>query len=268
MTSPGTARDVIQALGLNASAHDPRVSSQFPVVSATVTRVTPDMAVVRLRAQADQPGAVGLLPVSEFYRRNLTEGATFLVQVVEPAEGGRPAVVSTTRPGFPEALLVGISPEVRAGRVRVMGVARVPGVRTKIAVAATEAGLEPIAVCVGRKANRVSYMHAALAGERVDIVGYAADRATYLRRCLEPAKVSRVVIEGGDAVVYAPDHLMSAAVGESGLNSRLAGRLVGVRVTVVPDSQDPDPGAGDVVLAPSSLSEPPLAVEPGAISES
>jgi len=74
-----------------------------------------------------------------------------------------------------------------------------------------------------------------LLGERIDVVSWHPDQSDFLRSALAPASINRVEITEDEARAYAPGHQMSAAVGGSGLNSQLAGQLVGLRVTVIPD---------------------------------
>lgn len=204
---------------------EPAAPGALRVVTATITRATADVALLRTRDGVD-----AVMPVSEFYPdRRWAPGDRFELLVV--SDGDRP-LLSAVRPELVEALYAGVSPEVRAGQVRVMGVARAPGVRAKVAVAATVAGVDPVAACVGRAANRVQTVSRALGGERLDVVAWNPDRVTFLRNALAPAQVGEVRIDGHTATVHAPAHQMSAAVGGGGLNSALAGQLVGLLVTV------------------------------------
>jgi transcription termination/antitermination protein NusA len=143
-------------------------------------------------------------------------------------------MLSLTRPELVALLAEGIVPELRDGRVRIMGVSRAPGVRTKIAVAATVDDIDPVNVMVGRSANRVRSLGRMLANERVDIVAWHPDPAVYLANSLAPAAVLGVEISGDEATARVPQHQMAGAVGERGLNASLAGQLVGVTVLVVP----------------------------------
>lgn len=203
------------------------------VVTATVIAATPDVAVLRTASVEGSPALEAVLPATEWYpTRRWEVGATY--QLLQLDKGPRP-LLSAVRPEFIETLFAGVSPEIRSGAVRIMGIARHPGVRTKIAVAACEPGIDPIASCVGRSANRVRLISSILMGERLDVVAWHPDKAEFLRAALAPAAVTRIEIDADEARAYAPAHQMSAAVGGAGLNSQLAGQLVGLRVTVVPD---------------------------------
>lgn len=199
--------------------------SRLRVVTATVVSANPDVASLRTAA-----GSEGIMPVTEFYpNRRWAVGQTY--QLLQLGDGPRP-LLSAVRPELVEAVLMGLCPELRAGTVRIMGVARSPGVRTKLAVAPTEAGVDAVAACVGRGANRVKALIDALAGERVDVIAWHPDVTTYLRNALAPAEVTDVRIEGKKATAVAPSHMMSAAVGGAGLNSSLAGQLTGLHVVI------------------------------------
>jgi N utilization substance protein A len=218
---------IMAALGLTQEeAFEPRV------VTAKVVSATSDVALLRTANVGKRKGQDLVLPVTEWYPNSEWQ-VDDLVQVLQLDNGPR-SLASAARPELVEALFAGVSPEVRSGAVRIMGVARAVGVRCKVAVAATEPGVDPKAALIGRNANRVKAVSAALRNERIEIVAWHPEPAEYLRSALAPAEVSDVVIEDGKATAKAPHHLMSAAVGGSGLNSQLAGQLVGVQVTIVP----------------------------------
>lgn len=223
--------DLLANLGLDV----PEAVTSFEprVVIGTLTTVGPDAALVSFRSENGP--RVGVLPVTEAVRgRGWVTGAVHTLLQCEPALPGARPLLSAVRPGFVEALLTGVSPEVRDGRVRVMGVARRPGARVKVAVAATQAGVDAVASCVGRKHNRVDYLREALGGEQVDIVAYHQDPRVYLANALQPAKVLEVKIDPATrtAIATTMPHLVAAAVGGGGLNSSLAGRLLGVQVRI------------------------------------
>ena len=118
-----------------------------------------------------------------------------------------------------------------------MSIARAAGLRSKVAVASTGGTADPVAAMIGRDANRVKLVSQLLEGERIDIVAWSPVTETYLKNALAPAKVSRVQVTERGATAFAPAHQMSAAVGSSGLNSQLAGQLIGLPVIVAVDDQ-------------------------------
>jgi len=234
---PGTGPWVQE--GAAVAAVDPLVadlldvSSSFEprVVNAVVVAANADSASCRFTGP-DGKELTGILPLTECPPATSWSAGTALT-VVQVSEGSRP-MLSMTSPALVAALVAGVSPEVRLGTVRVMAVSRRAGVRTKVAVAATVAGVDPVGACVGRSHNRVDAIKKSLGGEQVDIVAWHPDPEVFLARCMQPAAVERVVIDTdkGVATVYAPKHQMSAAVGQHGLNSILAGDLVGALVRV------------------------------------
>lgn len=140
---------------------------------------------------------------------------------------------SAAGPDLVAALYEAVVPEIRDGAVRIMRIARVAGSRTKVAVAATQAGVDPVNTCVGPGVNRLRAVADHLGGDRIDVVAWHPDRDTFLTNAMAPAAARDVQENDGELFVRVPSHQMSAAVGEGGLNSFLAGELVGAKVTVV-----------------------------------
>lgn len=204
--------------------------STTSVVTATIESATPDVAICRLSTLSGS--LIGALPASSWYA-NIPWVVGESYQLLRLDNSTRPTLSATDNRLVTE-LFAGICPEIRSGEVRIMGVARSPGVRCKVAVAATHNSIDPIATCVGRSANRVRYVSQQLAGERVDVVAWHPDPAHALAAALAPAAVEGVDIDGSSASVLVARHQMSAAVGGQGLNSQLAGELLGLDVTIVP----------------------------------
>lgn len=217
-------QDLLDALGLTDAADH---LDRFVVV--TVVDDRRDLFEVTF---AD--GTVGWLPRSETPQvRPLHHNDRVLVAVTGE-HGGRP-VVSAIRPEIVAAALDGVVPELRDGTVRVMGVAREPGVRTKIAVAATVAGVDAVAAILGRASNRLKAAMVLLGGERVDVVAWHDNPAVYATNALGPVGATAAVVEeDGSVTVTVPDHLAPAALGGGALNVRLAVGLLGRRITIVP----------------------------------
>lgn len=213
--------NTLAALGL----FDVDANPDYRVVTATVTKASHDVALLRTHN-----GDSCIMPITEFYpNKRWSEGATY--QLLRTDSGPRP-VLSAVKPELVGLLLEGISPEVRNGDVRIMGIARGTGVRTKLAVASTVDTVDPIAAVVGRAANRVNALRALLQGERVDMVPWSPDRETFLRNALGPSTITSIEIEDNRARVVVPAHQHAAVVGGGGLNAALAGRLVGLIVSV------------------------------------
>jgi transcription termination/antitermination protein NusA len=125
-------------------------------------------------------------------------------------------------------------PEMAEGIVRVMGVAREPGFRAKIAVSSSEGDVDPVGACVGMKGSRVQNVVQELQGERIDIVTWSPDPAKYVYNALAPAHVSMVMAdeEANTLLVVVPNDQLSLAIGRQGQNVRLASKLIGWRIDV------------------------------------
>ena len=143
-------------------------------------------------------------------------------------------VVSRTHPGLIRRLFEIEVPEVYDGIVEIKSVAREPGLRSKVAVSSRESGLDPVGACVGPKGSRVRMVVSELRGERIDVVPWNEDPATYVANALSPAKVDRVLVvdDGHTATVIVPDDQLSLAIGKEGQNARLAAKLTGWRIDI------------------------------------
>ena len=143
-------------------------------------------------------------------------------------------VVSRTHPGLIRRLFEIEVPEVYDGIVELKSVAREPGMRSKVAVSSREPGLDPVGACVGPKGSRVRMVVSELRGERIDVVPWSEDPASYVAHALSPAKVDRALIDEDShtATVIVPDDQLSLAIGKEGQNARLAAKLTGWRIDI------------------------------------
>ena len=162
----------------------------------------------------------------------------YIVEVRRTSKGPQ-IVVSRTHPGLILRLFQLEVPEIVEGVVEIKAIAREPGHRTKIAVAANDPNVDPVGACVGARGSRVRMVVNELRGEKVDIVPYSPDPAEFVMKALSPAKVKevRIVNETGTAEVVVPDYQLSVAIGKEGQNARLAARLTGWRVDIKSESQ-------------------------------
>ncbi|MBI3756556.1 MAG: transcription termination factor NusA [Deltaproteobacteria bacterium] len=153
---------------------------------------------------------------------------------VEMTHKGPQIVLSRTHPGFLIKLFEQEAPEVYEGIVEIKGAAREPGSRAKIAVHSTDSDVDPVGACVGMKGTRVQSVVQELRGERVDIVPWTPDSAEYVCRALQPAKVSKIILDEDEHAmeVIVPDDQLSLAIGKKGQNVRLASRLTGWKLDV------------------------------------
>ncbi len=152
---------------------------------------------------------------------------------------GHQIIVSRTHPGLIRRLFELEVPEIRNGVVEILNVAREAGSRTKIAVNATQSGIDPIGSCVGQRGTRVQNIVNELGNEKIDIVVWSSDPAEFISNALSPSKVSKVDIYPDEkaARVVVPDSQLSLAIGKEGQNARLAVRLTGWKIDIKSDSQ-------------------------------
>ena len=130
-------------------------------------------------------------------------------------------------------------PEVDDGVVQIMGVARDPGSRAKVAVLSRERDVDPVGACVGVRGSRIQNIVQELRGERIDIVVWSPDIATYARNALAPAMVSRIVVDEEENLleVIVPDDQLTNAIGRKGQNVKLAARLLGWKVDIFTETR-------------------------------
>jgi N utilization substance protein A len=186
----------------------------------------------------------------------------FITEVRRGTKGPQ-IVVSRTHPGLLKALFALEVPEINEGIVEIMAVAREPGHRSKIAVASNEPAVDPVGACVGPKGSRVRMVVNELRGEKIDVVPWSDESATFVANALQPAKVKEVTVnpETQTALVIVPDYQLSLAIGREGQNARLAARLTGWRIDIKSESQAAEPPAPAVVTPPAAPEEAPAAPE-------
>jgi N utilization substance protein A len=173
----------------------------------------------------------------------------YVLEVKKTAKGPQ-ILLSRTHPGFLVRLFESEIPEIAEGIVQVKGAAREPGERAKVAVASSKRDVDPIGACVGLRGTRIQVISRELRGEKIDIVEWSPDSATFVARALSPAKVSSVTLsepagadESGNeteqpsVLVIVPDNQLSLAIGKKGQNARLAAKLTGFRVDIKSESE-------------------------------
>jgi N utilization substance protein A len=174
---------------------------------------------------------------SETYKH----GSRIRVYVTSVAKGakGPQITVSRTHPALVRKLFALEVPEIASGLVEITSLAREAGHRTKMAVRATEAGINAKGSCIGELGQRVRAVSAELNEEKIDIVDYSENLSTFVANALSPARVtSAFVIDEATKAVRAlvPDYQLSLAIGKEGQNARLAAKLTGARIDIQPDS--------------------------------
>ena len=185
----------------------------------------------------------GVMPPEEqIPGEQLHPGRPILVVILEAQRNPRQAQVRVSRgaPAFVRRLLEAEVPEIKAGTVQIKAIAREPGLRTKIAVASTEPGLDPVGACVGPKGVRHRAILSELGNEHIDIVPWSEDQRAFVAAALGPAKAEVVTIDRmtRTATVMVPRSQLSLAIGRDGQNARLAAKLTGLRVDIKPSESE------------------------------
>ena len=150
--------------------------------------------------------------------------------------------LSRTHPKFMAKLFEQEVPEIYDGIIEIKSVARDPGSRAKIAVLSKDSNIDPVGACVGMRGSRVQAVVQELSGEKVDIIPWSADDATFVVNALAPAEVTKVVLDP-DAQrieVVVPDEQQHIAIGRRGQNVRLASQLTGWNIDIISETQESD----------------------------
>ena len=210
--------------------------------------------------------AEAMLPVREQVPRETYRPGdriqAYMVDVLPEPRGGPQIILSRTSTGLLIKLFEMEVPEIDEGIVTIEAAAREPGARSKIAVASRDADVDPVGACVGMKGSRVQGVVQEMRGEKIDIVPYSSDPATFVCNALAPAEVSRVIINedthGMEIIV--PDDQLSLGIGRKGQNVRLASQISGWRLDINSESRVAEmwrnamtslgkiDGAGDIMI--------------------
>jgi len=201
------------------------------IISGVVQRIEPKQILVDLgRAEAVLPGSEQA--PTERYRI----GQRLKVLLVEVGRGikGPRLLVSRSHPDLLRRLFESEVPEVFNGTVEIKGISREAGFRSKVAVAASQEGVDPVGSCVGLRGIRIQNIVNELNGEKIDIVQWDPDLPKYITNALSPSQVLRVKLDEdqGLATVVVPDRQLSLAIGREGQNVRLAAKLTGWRIDI------------------------------------
>ena len=148
--------------------------------------------------------------------------------------------LSRTDPMFMAELFKMEVPEIYEGIIEIKSVARDPGSRAKIAVFTTDTTIDPVGACVGMRGSRVQAVVNELQGEKIDIIPWNDDQPTFLVNALQPAEVSKVVLdeEAGKIEVVVPEEQLSLAIGRRGQNVRLASQLTSLDIDIMTEAEE------------------------------
>ncbi|MFA4994163.1 MAG: transcription termination factor NusA [Bdellovibrionales bacterium] len=161
---------------------------------------------------------------------------------VREEQRGPQIFLSRTHPLFMAKLFTQEVPEIYDGVIEIKSVARDPGSRAKIAVVSNDSGIDPVGACVGMRGSRVQAVVGELQGEKIDIIPWSSDPATFVVNALAPAEVAKVVLdeENNRMDVVVPDEQLSLAIGRRGQNVRLASMLTGWDIDILTEKEESD----------------------------
>ncbi|WP_135467012.1 transcription termination factor NusA [Crenalkalicoccus roseus] len=171
--------------------------------------------------------------------RNGDRVRAYIYDVREEPRGPQ-IFLSRTHPGFLAKLFAQEVPEIYDGIIEIKAVARDPGSRAKMAVISRDSSIDPVGACVGMRGSRVQAVVAELQGEKIDIIPWSPDQATFIVNALAPAEVTKVVLddENRRCEVVVPDDQLSLAIGRRGQNVRLASQLTRWDIDILTEAEE------------------------------
>ena len=207
------------------------------IVSGTVKRVEYGNVVVDLGRGEGIMRRDQSIPRENF---NIGDRCRCYIYDVRRETKGPQILLSRAHGGFMAKLFAQEVPEVYDGVIEIRAVARDPGSRAKMAVISNDSSIDPVGACVGMRGSRVQAVVAELQGEKIDIIQWSQDDATFIVNALAPAEVSKVVMDEEDerVEVVVPDEQLSLAIGRRGQNVRLASQLTGWQIDIMTESQE------------------------------
>jgi transcription termination/antitermination protein NusA len=178
-----------------------------------------------------------LIPRESF--RNGDRVRAYIYDVREEPRGPQ-IFLSRTHPGFLAKLFAQEVPEIYDGIIEIKAVARDPGSRAKMAVISRDSSIDPVGACVGMRGSRVQAVVQELQGEKIDIIPWSPQSATFVVNALAPAEVTKVVMdeEAGRVEVVVPDEQLSLAIGRRGQNVRLASQLTRWDIDILTEAEE------------------------------
>lgn len=217
------------------------------VISGIIQRIEPRNIVV------DLGKTVGYLPIeeqvrSEAYRIGMRIRVLLLSVLVTPK--GSLILLSRSHPRFVAKIFEMEVPEINQGTVQIKAIAREAGSRSKIAVYSEDDGIDPIGSCIGQKGTRITTIISELSGEKVDVIEWSDDPATFIKNAISPAKTVDVEVKPyREAVILTPEDQLSLAIGRGGQNVRLAAKLTGWKIDVRSAKKPEEPVQGGIAAA-------------------
>ena len=180
-----------------------------------------------------------------------------LIMNVRRENRGPQIFLSRAHPDFMQLLFAQEVPEIYDGIIEIKAAARDPGSRAKIGVISHDSSIDPVGACVGMKGSRVQAVVQEMQGEKIDIIPWSDDIATFVVNALQPATVSRVLIdeEEGRIEVVVPDDQLSLAIGRRGQNVRLASQLTGLAIDIMTEADSSEKRQAEFALRTAMFQE-------------
>ena len=201
------------------------------LVSGTVQRIENNNVYVNLGKASGILLAKEAIP-SESFR--VGERKKFLALGMKESNGTLIVLLSRTHPIFVEKLLTMEVPELQDGTIEIKAIAREPGFRTKIAIKTNNNDVDPVGACIGPKGVRVNALSEEISSEKIDVIEYSEEPARFVANALSPVNIleTEIIPETREIKVYVEPNLLSAAIGKSGQNVRLASKLTGWNIKI------------------------------------
>lgn len=201
------------------------------LVSGTIQRIEGNNVFVNLGK------AVGLMPVKEavpMERIQVGERKRFLALGMRETGGTLMVLLSRSHPSFVEKLLEMEVPELQEKIIEIKAIAREPGFRTKIAVISNQKEIDPVGACIGPKGVRINALSDEIQNEKIDVIEYSEEPAKFVSNALSPVKIveAEIMPDLREIKIYVDPTLLSAAIGKSGQNVRLASKLTGWNIKI------------------------------------
>lgn len=230
-----TARQVIQQRIREAerSAQMKYFERQLgEIVSGVVQATNAQSTTIGLDMKAE-----GIMPANQRIpgeRFRVHDRVRAIIMEIKDGSRGPQIILSRAHRNFLRRLLENEVPEIYHGIVEIRAIAREPGQRAKVAVSATQAGVDPVGACVGVKGVRIQAIVKELHDEKIDIIEWSPDPVVYISKAISPARVSGVYLTEGEktATVVVMEDQLSLAIGRDGQNARLAAKLTGWRIDI------------------------------------
>lgn len=216
------------------SQYQEYVQREGDIVNGTVQSVSPQAVTLGLgRTEATLPRSQ-MMPGERYHAH---EKVRAYVLEVKKTTRGPQIIVSRSHKNMLRRLLEYEVPEIYNGQVEIKSIAREPGQRSKVAVAAVQEGVDPVGACVGMRGVRIQSIVKELNDEKIDVIEWNPEQSAFIAKALSPARVTSVYLDddpisGRTAMVVVPDDQLSLAIGREGQNARLAAKLTNWRIDI------------------------------------